>query len=122
MYYHIEKDLYIKLEVDQKLFNKALQKKVGEINIPYNDEWNKIVCQDNKFIRLTVQGSYIDLKINRISIGKKITVWMGEIIDFNRQKLKTYVNKLNNITCLASTIQEASSIFKVNLRHIKQKK
>ena len=122
MYHHIKKELYLKVEVEQKIFNKALQNKMGEICVPNTPEWQDKIKLENKFIRLTTNGSYIDLKIQRISVKGDIIIRLGDIIDFDRQKMHTYTNTKTGEQCQATTVQGASDIFKVNLRHIKKAK
>ncbi len=118
MYHHIEKILYIKLEVDQKKFQTALLGKYMEIELDYNDEWKDIVFRDNKFIRLTRQSSYIDLMINKIAIGDKIIIYTGNTIDYDIVKENGYMNKTTGETCVAKTIQEAAIKLNINIRHV----
>lgn len=122
MYYHIKKDLYIKVEVPLKTFNKTLQRKLNEINVPNSKAWRDIVKRENKFIRLTNQGSYIDLNIRKIINNDNITIMMGDIIDFDRQKQHSYINTKTKETCQATTVQEAATILGINVRHIKRHK
>ena len=122
MYYHIEKELYIKVDVELKTFNKTLRRKLNEINVPKNKAWIDITKRENKFIRLSNNGSYIDLEIRKILFSDNITIMLGDIIDFDRQKQHKYINKKTLDTCLANTIQEAATILKINVRHIKRHK
>lgn len=122
MYSHIVRDVFIKIEVDQKVFNRVLQQKLNEINVPNNKEWKKTVSLENRFIRLTVKGSYIDLQIKKVFLDRDIVIRLGDIIDYDKKKVHEYVNTKTNKTVTASTVQEAADKFKINMRHIKRVK
>jgi len=122
VYYHIEKILFIKVEVSQKIYDKAIKNKLKEVPLPYTTKWQEDIHRDNKFIRLTTQGAYVDLNIKKIYIDKEIIVQIGSVIDFDRQKMHQYTNLKNGNICTATTVQGAADFFKVNLRHIKKVK
>jgi|GEM_PF-5968825 len=120
MYHHVEKVLYIKVEVERITFNRTLYKEAGEIEFPKNNEWDTIINRNNQFIRFLNNGSYIDLKIKKISADKNYKVSYSGIIDYAIQRIHTYINKKTFETCQAKTIQEAADLLKVNLRHVKK--
>jgi hypothetical protein len=122
MYNYIKKAIYIKVETDSKVFNKAFKRKLNEINVPNDESWAAIMSRENEFIRIINDGAYIDFKIQKIFLDRDYVIRLGDIIDFDRQKTHTYINVKTNVTCVATTIQEASSFLGVNIRHVKKVK
>ena len=122
MYSYIKKALYIKITADKKLFNKAFKGNLNEINVPLDKEWTEIIERENEFLRVVCGGAYVDFVIKKVFIDRDYVIRLGDIIDSNKQKTHEYININTDETCIASTIQEASSFLGVNVRHVKKVK
>lgn len=93
---------------------------MNEITVPCNNEWEQIVNRANKFVRITTDGSYIDLQIIKVYIDKTFVIRMGNILDFDRQRNKNYKNNITGDMCVAETVQDAALHFGVNIRHVRR--
>lgn len=76
------------------MFDKIFDKKLFEINLESNTQWQQKLSEENKFIRFKFNESYMDLTIRKILFKTEYTILLGDIIDYNRPDF--YQEKVKN--------------------------